>query len=280
MQTSTTRAEDMKSYFQELALDAGMSGPGDHKQICPACYGGSSGEISMSLRVSADGGWSAKCYRATCGIYATSKGWSGDGRTKAPKPAFTADTILPLEGSYWHDRIAKLPSPWVVPEFCAKYGFSVMADSPDTLVIELVGFGGRRIGHVTRTPDKIIRTYRGQDLDMPVYFYNLRRTGAFPVPLVLVEDAFSAAVLGDRGIPAAALMGTHISDALASLVLTFPVDKVIVALDPGAERAAATAASKLRALGKQAVAWPMAEDIKDMRWSEVVYLADKFTRIA
>jgi hypothetical protein len=117
---------------------------------------------------------------------------------------------------------------------------------------------GKHLGVVTRTRDKTIRTYKASR--QPVY-YTTRNLGksVWTGPIWVVEDPISA-----KCLPCAvALLGTVLAYQTAQDLLA-ETRVVCVALDPGAEEAAAEVIHRCVDVGLSAKFVPLACDIKDM----------------
>lgn len=77
------------NHRDRIALLAAEHTPGDYRELCPACEGGTSREKSLALRVYVGGAWGATCFRASCGWYARTDG-SHQRASKEPR-YFTAE---------------------------------------------------------------------------------------------------------------------------------------------------------------------------------------------
>lgn len=220
---------------------------------CPKCGGGLSEEVSFSIYLRAsDGLLAGKCFRAVCGYWTLDNGQQAG---VVDPPAFVPK---PLRRAYR------------TKEF-GLYGERVLVDDPTVTVWILRDLMGNRTGHITRTADKRVLTYK--EVDRSVYYSNgLRAYGA----LWLFEDPRSAAMCAK---PAAALLGTSLPPSLLDDIKSIgePLPTVYVALDPGAEDAGAAVHRKLRDAGVAAVFVPMLKDFKDMTPEERDLLLETYS---
>ncbi len=238
---------------------------GKKRITCPLCAGGESREEdTMHLWIGdIDGSLVGRCWRATC-----------DGRVFAggsnfvvpaafePRPLrapYRLVTAKDYWGKQWLDKSYESEFYQDMSKANAR-GLRVLVDNPETAVWRLRALDGALIGHVTRTKDKTIRTYK--DLDRPAYYWN----GGIGTALFLFEDAMSAALCAWS---ACALLGTALPDGLVQEIKgAMRYKAVLVCLDPGAEEAAEKAYNKLVAAGVPAIFVPMTKDYKDMTLEE------------
>ncbi len=245
----------------------GAYSAGKRRITCPVCNGGDSrDEDTMSVYVeSVTGNIVGKCYRATCGAFVPVVGPVGwQAPAFEPRPLRAAYRLVTPEdawGKDWCERLGQDPF-FGVPKIAHERGFRVLQDNPETCVWRLRALDGTLTGHITRTLDKKISTYK--DLDRALYYWNGLHVGDAR-SLFVFEDAMSAA-LCDK--PAIALLGTSIAESTVTDIKFTCVDVALVCLDPGAEDAALKVYERLVANGVPAVFVPMAKDFKDMTVAE------------
>jgi hypothetical protein len=185
---------------------------------CPVCE-----ELEASAVTYPDGGGTWLCFRASCGARGAWPGSAGAGPLPTAPPPF-----VPRPVPLW------------------------MLDDPGITVTQLRAFDGLTLGHQTRRVvdgKKEVRTWAL--LPRPMYHA--------PVPILVhtpdagalwfVEDARSAERLAAHGRRAVALLGTSLQDKLLEelrfAVWRHAVTTMFVALDPGAEEAAAKVEARL-----------------------------------
>lgn len=246
---------------REIALFmADKSENGHYRTLCPVCLGGQSREESLSVSGNKEG-YVFICFRAACGF----KGRKGNmieaghgHREFVPRP-FYGETV---SGVCMFELFASITR---------------LAAETSTKVFECRGLDGSLRGHVTRTKDKVIKTYRLS----PVFYYS-SGPKFFKTPnkrLWIVEDPTSAAALAYFGeMPAVALMGTNLSNGVRDEIVRY-TDTVFVALDPGAEEAAVSVINSLLARGVQATFVPLQKDIKDLAPEEIRALVKVYTGV-
>lgn len=218
------------------------------RMICPHCGGGDSKELSYALWVSVGGGTIfGQCKRTSCAMTE----WEEIGERDmflVPK----AFTPTPLR------------APYKAREGFGGFGERCLVEDETVTVWQLYDLKGRRTGHITRTADKQVRTYK--EVPEAVYYWN----GLPPYKTLWVfEDPKSASVCPQ---PAVALLGTSLAAPLLDDIKTSQSPArpltVYVALDPGAEDAALEVHRRLRDAGLTAVFVPMHKDFKDMTKDE------------
>lgn len=245
----------------------GAYAAGKRRITCPVCKGGASlDEDTMSLWVHADDGEvRGRCYRATCPAFINAGpapvGWQAP--AFEPRPLRAPYRLVTPEdawGKDWIEREGQDPFFGNTKQANAR-GMRVLQDNPDTCVWRLRALDGTLTGHITRTRDKKISTYK--DLDRALYYWNgVHSLGS---TVFLFEDPMSAALCDWMAV---ALLGTAISDGLVNDLKKKGVRAALVCLDPGAEDAALKVYERLVASGVPAVFVPMAKDFKDMTVAE------------
>jgi hypothetical protein len=244
----------------------GAYAAGKRRITCPVCNGGDDHEQdTMSVWLS-EYGVNAKCYRAKCGAYIHDGlpvvGWQAP--AFEPRPLRAPYRLVTHEdawGKEWASRLEQDPF-FGVPKIAHERGFRVLSALPDVAVWRLRALDGTLTGHITRTLDKKISTYK--DLDRALYYWNGLHVGDAR-SLFVFEDAMSAALCNK---PAIALLGTSIGESTVTDLKATCLDAALVCLDPGAEDAALKVYERLVANGVPAVFVPMAKDFKDMTVAE------------
>lgn len=233
---------------------------GERRIVCPKCAGGATGEKSFSIWADTDSAvLKGHCYRAGCAFY-TTQGVTAD----------TANVYLDACQPFVPHPLRRA---YRTKEF-GLYGERVLVDDPTVTVWILRDLQGNRTGHITRTAAKRVLTYK--EVDRSVYYWNglaLHKT------LWLFEDPKSAAMCS---VPAVALLGTSLPASLLQDIADTPRGRqlevtVFVALDPGAEDAAAKVHERLRERGMGAVFVPMPKDFKDMTSEERDMLLETYS---
>jgi hypothetical protein len=239
---------------------------GQRRITCPSCNGGEEHEENtMSLWIGDDGNLRGKCFRATCSnpfiVCGPVVGWTKPEFEPRPLKA-PYRRVLPEDawGKEWIERTGEDPF-FGNTRLANERGMRVLSCLPDVAVWRLRALDGTLTGHITRTLDKKISTYK--DLDRALYYWN--GVGIGCRTLFVFEDVMSAA-LCDRA--ALALLGTSIADGTVAEIKAWRPDGVLVCLDPGAEDAALRVYERLVANGVPAVFVPMAKDFKDMTVAE------------
>ena len=186
-----------------LGLQVGASRSG---LLCPSCYGGKSGEHSLSV-FRKENGLGAKCHRASCG-------WSFfkpeitdlvTGPPFTPRP-YPHPIETPEPGNaIWN--LLRVPATERTVRLASMLGVHVRYDVPAEVVWDVRDYDWRPRGHVSRTyPGKEVRTWK--EVPGPWYSYHgFNRTRT----LWLVEDQVSAAQIALAGGNAVALLGCELS---------------------------------------------------------------------
>ena len=252
----------------------GAYAAGKRRITCPVCLGGAMGEEdTMSVYVTAIGDLMGRCHRATCGEFILDAGRPAERPAPVfePKPLrapYRRVTPKDYWGKQWLDRSYESEFYQDMSK-AAERGLRVLIANPDTAVWRLRALDGTLVGHITRTKDKTIRTYK--DLDRALYYWNY--STFLSGTLFVFEDPMSAALCPR---PAVALLGTMLCDGLVQDIKQRGVDSVLVCLDPGAEEAGMKVYSKLTAAGVPATFVPMAKDYKDMTLEERKILEETY----
>lgn len=249
----------------------GAYAAGKRRITCPVCNGGESHEEdTMTLFCGNTDTLYAHCHRATC----PSPLIRSDTVQAIPAPPFKfeprplrAPYRLVTANDYWGKQwLDRTYAPDFFPDVTGanKAGMRVLTEDPDTCVWRLRALDGALVGHITRTKDKTIRTYK--DLDRATYYWNCVTTTDGLRDVWVFEDAMSAALCPRIAV---ALLGTSLPQGLIDDLKKWNLpDTVLVCLDPGAEDAGAKVYNKLVAAGVPATFVPMSKDYKDMTLDE------------
>ncbi len=239
---------------------------GQRRINCPSCNGGDTNEFgTMSLWIGDDGNLRGKCYRATCPAPFIACGpvigWTKPEFEPRPLTApYRRVESTDAWGKEWIERMGEDPF-FGSTKLANERGMRVLSALPDVAVWRLRALDSTLTGHITRTLDKKISTYK--DLDRALYYWNgLDVAGR---SLFVFEDCMSAALCEHAAV---ALLGTSIADGAVSEIKAWCPSAVLVALDPGAEDAALKVYERLVGSGVAATFVPMAKDFKDMTVAE------------
>lgn len=242
--------------------------------VCPYCNGGSRNRRTLSVDLR-DGVWLYLCHRATCAAKGAVPALGADGRLLVGAPSGFVPRPLekPLRFPVLGDAVVESVLPVIgdanaLNFFCREYGLRVLADEPTTHVWVIRGFGFEAKGYLTRTANKVIKTWR--ELDVPFYAVMLPEARDPLMPMIVVEDCLSAAALACEGVVAVALLGTNLSREAATEIaahankLRLPV---LVALDSdeAGQTNAMRVVDRLRNAGvADSAAWLLRKDINKL----------------
>lgn len=276
-----TKADYVAARGEVAQMATASPGAGTYKLRCPLCRGGSGGEVSLALTLREnDGGYVWLCHRASCGFLGRSSKAAISDETEPFRPTFAArpypyETEAVSASTVTEEWEAKLKRAfgegW--KQRASEAGIVVRRDQPGELVFINWDWAGRITGRVSKwiheDGSRTVRTWR--ESPAPIYSYY---SGEVSRVLWLVEDHLSAARLAlVHKRPALCLCGTSLSAAvLQECAPMFRAGRVVIALDPDASEKALEMALRLRRDGYDA--WPvlLKEDIKDMRWDDLLRL--------
>ena len=192
--------DQLPDYIRER-IETGDPG----KMRCPRCDGGRSNELSLSVFGVGVGIVRLKCWRASCGWYATTM-TDPDAKMshKIIRPAMVyREPVEPVAGRI----MARLEWQYSLKQTVWKR--HSWGTTGDILVMPvLCPYGGVR-GHITRTFDTPKRCMTYKATAQP--WLDWWPGDAEHKPLVIVEDTLSACRLTGLGYPSVALLGTGIS---------------------------------------------------------------------
>lgn len=217
---------------------------------CPICEGGPA-KLSRRMSVTrSHNGAMFLCHRASCGFRGfVAIGGSGSKDTppaRKPQPARPYTGALRTSTQIFRAFVLRYRGLDLGYDCFDLFGQHEYAqDGEGNDVFKCRGIRGETLGHVVRSPDKTIRTFRARDgVEMYSYY---RGVGApRSLTIVLVEDCVSAMCIASHGFDSVALLGTNLPESLKQglLGLNRPL---LVILDPDAERKAILLAGDLGA---------------------------------
>lgn len=221
---------------------------------CPVCDGGKTYEHSFSITRYSDG-FGYICFRASCGARGRIDYYASPGELVSP-PGFLArpyegPLCMPIPGSDVHQGLRRIAPGYDDPGIsilASTYDVRGAPDRPDLQYFMVRDFHANRLGAITRhreTNHRVVKTWR----ERPGAMFSVYREWDHPLTSTLwvVEDCLSAMRIHKFGLQSAvALLGTGVQDMVASAITAARPQQVIVALDPGAEKAAHHAVHKLR----------------------------------
>lgn len=234
-----------------------------HSHRCPYC---NAPEKSLSIgRVSIDHYW-WKCWRTSCNEHGATAQfifapqYQYQAPTFIPRPLPEERALTPHHDADWRAKF-KAAGYHLGVDIASRIGFYADEDVAHRVYWDCKAIDGTPLGWQERTDlngTKTVRTWR----EAPGPFYYHFNAYASEGPWVIVEDPFSAAVVGLDGGRSLALLGTQLSTALA-LELA-PSAEYVVALDAGAEEAGLSAVGMLRGLGLKVRWMPLRHDLKNL----------------
>lgn len=234
---------------------------------CPFCGGGRSKDAAFYV-TRTGGSVLYVCHRASCGkrgrLSLAGYVQNSTARKVAVHQPWTGRLTRVLPPA-WEARAASAicgPDRRETPYYYGLYG---NADDTQSVVWLLRDVYDRRIGVQTRTEKygrKIVLSHKEGAKSLHSYFQGSDS-------LWIVEDCLSAAAVSAWGPRAVALLGTYLHDDVRDDITRFPTSGYIVALDPGAEKAAALVKSRLSCYTTRPVhVLYIQKDIKDMTYDE------------
>lgn len=246
---------DAVTPYERLRWEAERLGEGVHRIVCPWCSGGSTGEASLSLGVSASGSLYFRCFRSSCGV-AGGKRDQVTTRRKEPR-YYTGETeiLSPKRMGWFHERFGFVP-----PD--TRY-----APHHDRYVYAMRGPEYKLRGYLARSfsgDEPKVLTYVEKP-DEPFIGWALSPTfGSGTSPIVVVEDWVSSEKVSMAGAIGVCLSGTYLSpDAALELAERAFDRRVIFALDNDAFAKGVAMAGKYRGLLRQPPrVWRLKEDLK------------------
>lgn len=255
----------------ELRAYAHALHPGESatSMLCPVCGGGRTGERSLALFRTADGGTvRAHCFRAGCGWQAAvlHDPQLQDISKPAPyQPKLYRGELVPCSDSmarFFSERYYVLPD--VLRLFAKEAGRRV------AYFLAFDPWGGERGG--------VLRNYNA-DYDGPKVITYKHTAAQFigwyrhdthaSAPVVIVEDSVSAMRIYQEGVTAVCLFGTNINQERAQEIASVAGDRqVFLALDRDAHDKAVHYAKRLRGIVNM-IPLMLRRDIKDTPPDEV-----------
>lgn len=212
--------------------------------LCPICNGGASGEKKLSVTRVHNGALFV-CMRASCPGFRGFVSMDGSGskdmqrRPAPPRPLDLATEFDAYQAVRLINDHRAFPRRQPVADI-RRWGVTWAGQNR---VYECRGFKGEVLGHVTRSPDKTIRTFRAREGGDMFSVYDTGNAN----PWVLVEDCVSAMCVASHGFSAVALLGTNVPPSVDAWLRS--VDRpysLLVWLDPDAENKSIEIAGRYR----------------------------------
>lgn len=195
--------------------------------VCPACHGGTSGEVSLAITKDASGVILYHCHRASCGVSGRIGGKGGVPTPKKPKlwPYEGPLRVLrPEEEQFFEEKFGLTPQdmPWI------RY-----SDWLERFMLPVTAPDYRVRGWVARSFDPDIHPKALSYIHMDEPFQGWHRPMVYFAhnTAILVEDYFSACKVAKAGMVGISLNGVHLTPDGAQELMGF--DSVILALDEG-----------------------------------------------
>ena len=182
---------------------------GVQRTWCPQCDGGTSHEQSLSIRQDDDGVLRLRCWRATCGWFATTL-TNPDARyvSKVSQARPYRQATTALDESEMEEYLCDTYG--LRPSIMGAHGWR-MNEQETELVLPVLDPQGRVRGHVTRTFDKPKRCYTYKATAQPWLDHWRATASSATDSVVVVEDCLSACRLAGLGYTSVALLGTSMS---------------------------------------------------------------------
>ncbi len=253
------------TYYNDIKLEASDLELGQNKRIlCPACGGGESKELTLSITLDEDAILKYQCFRATCTLK------SGTNAVKHSAPATTPlvkvrkrfeGKVMELD-EYYREWILvnwRIPEPehwWYTPEYGGRIAMSVR--SPKFL------HRGWVLRDISGTSKTKALTYIDQN-EEGLSWYKTSPNA----PTVVVEDIPSAVRAATCGVNACALLGTGVGTNRALEIRDNARNGVIMALDQDATDLSFRWAKKYALLWGSVSVLPLPKDLKDMTETEL-----------
>lgn len=236
---------------------------GVQRTWCPKCDGGTSHEQSLSIRQDEDGVLRLRCWRSTCGWFATTLA-DPDARlivTRiAPARPYRQATTS-LDETAMEEHLADTYG--LRPSTMGKHGWRINEQETE-LVLPILDPQGRVRGHITRTFGLPKRCFIYKETAQPFLDYWPMPAGEW-TPVVIVEDCLSACRLAGLGYNVVALLGTSMSIEQAQEIAQFAGDRpVILALDNDAFEKACVLRDRRAHVLPMTVVF-LQQDIKNMK---------------
>lgn len=242
------------------------------RSVCPSCGGGSTKERSMNISLNDEGAILFLCWRASCGVRGVIGGsptrLTNFVRTK-PRPSKVKEDI-----SYRFVDIADVTDYRAINLQNWKFGypdlhqFGILWD-PETARLAMPVYSplGRIRGWVLRSLDgRTPKTLAWPTADEPQLGWN--KTARWPEQVVVVEDIPSAIRLGQFGVRAVSILGTHLSTEAMDEII-HEAEEVVWALDRDAFAKAQRLERDNRLHFRRSATLLLPKDFKDQTDTEV-----------
>lgn len=234
--------------------------PGTTERVlCPACRGGSTGELSLALTKDPTGVVLYKCHRASCEV---SGKVGGVGGVPTPRPTrlrpYTGSLrcLTQSEYDFLREKFGLIPASMPGIRYSDEtQRFMLPVMSPN---YELRGWVGRSF---SREPKALTFIHRDEPFQGWV---STRKTAG---PVIVVEDYFSACKVAKAGYIGVFLNGVHISPD-GALELS-GVDHLILALDDGTLPQMLKLKARYGHLWRSIILWQLDKDLKYVEPDEI-----------
>ena len=262
-----------KHTLREIKLLTADLEVGDSSRVlCPACGGGRSEEVSLSVHRKDDGGVVFHCFRASCDC---AGGYGGTYQAARNKPPAVAHKV-------WEGETTDLPTgaeAWLIDNWCM--------DVPEHWYWT-EDMGGR-LAMSIRSPQNthrgwVLRHIGPRPVRTKAYTYFCKPgtpkaswyTQRGSPNMVLVEDIPSA-VRASEYMTAVALMGTRVTEDVALEIAEHrPPGKVVVALDADATAEGIEIARRFGLLWDDVGVAILTKDLKDQTEEELCQTIQNF----
>lgn len=259
----------MSAIRAAVAAEAAELEPGDTvRVVCPACGGGRSRERSMSITAAEDGAVLFLCYRASCGA----RGAIGGSPTRIANLVRTRQRKYKVKEDPSYRFVEFMGPPYPCMGEVEHYELEDFgcAWDPETgrLAMPVYSPVGRVRGWVLRALDgRLPKTLAVPTAAEPQLGWN--KTYRNPEQVVVVEDIPSAIRLGEFGVRAVSLLGTHMTEEAKDELIQEATD-VAFALDRDAYAKAQGLARDMRIHFRECTAVLLPKDFKDQTDEEVM----------
>lgn len=259
------------NFYSDIQLEAADLELGENTRVlCPACRGGQSQELSLSITLGEDSVLRWQCFRSKCDLGAGTNAQSRAAIHTSPlvKPRKKFEGKVTELDPYYIEWIMKnwgIEGPehwWYTPEMGGRIAMSVR--SP-TYVHR--GWVLRDIMGQART--KALTYIDNDEEGLSWYKTNLT------APTVVVEDIPSAVRVQQCGANAVALLGTHMGLNRAMEIANNAPQGVVVALDNDALELSFRHAKRYGLIWGSVSVLPLANDFKDMQDKDIKELLNE-----
>lgn len=250
--------------------------------LCPVCGGGKTAELSLTVSRVYDGRIAYHCHRASCDV----GGYVDDVGSFTPNAPIQGRVLRPYDKPLRHvtpQDVQYFGDRFHLDEFTVERFIKVT--DYDEYALPIYADYGKRIGVVIRQPvwsgdvechrkgketAPKTMTYLEVD-DEPISIYASMSPHILTLnSVVVVEDQISAIRVWQLGIPAVALLGTHMNMRRIRAIQRIGTDGVVIALDEDATDKAFAMAQRWSLAFKSCRVAMLDTDIKDMDDEEII----------